>query len=227
MATEPQTERVPERLHRAIERDLAPVRPLPPPWRRTAVLLPLAIAVVVGVPWLMGERRDAGVLGAWWSWEVSALQVMVGFVLVGLALREAVPGSNLTRRQVLVALGGALAIVAAITLGTYSVSPTSAPPSSQVPFFFYCLRHSALFGVPAVIVAGLLAARAFPLRPWVAGALYGMGAGLMSDAGWRLFCDVSAPSHVLAAHGGAVVVLAVLGTLTAQAGEWVRKRLGR
>ena len=28
----------------------------------------------------------------------------------------------------------------------------------------------------------------FPLRPRLAGALYGVGAGLMSDAGWRLFC---------------------------------------
>ncbi len=227
MSADPPTERVPDVLHRAIGRDLAPVRPLPPPWRRTVVLVPLAAAVFVGVPLLMGVRQDARVLGAWWSWGISSLQVVVGFVLVGLALREAVPGSGLTRRQLLTAIGGAFVVVAAVTWGTYFISPTIAPPARQLPFFIYCLRHSALVGVPAVIAAGLLAGRAFPTRPWVAGALYGLGAGLMSDAGWRLFCDVSAPSHVLAAHGGAVLSLAVLGMLTARAGEWVRDRVTR
>jgi hypothetical protein len=227
MSGEPPDEPVPDDLHRAIARDLTPVRPLAPPWRRAAVLLPLAIAVVAGIPWVMGVRHDAGVLGAWWSWGVSSLQLLAGFVLVGLALRESVPGSALSPRQLAGAIASGVAIVAAVTWATYAVSPTSAPPARTVPFFVYCLRHSALLGAPAVIAAGLLAARAFPLRPWVAGALYGLGGGLMTDAGWRLFCDVSAPSHVLMAHGGAMLVLVVLGMLTASAGEWVRARLAR
>ena len=43
--------------------------------------------------------------------------------------------------------------------------------------------------MPALIVAALLAARAFPLRPGVAGALYGLGCGLIADAGLRLYCE--------------------------------------
>ena len=47
--------------------------------------------------------------------------------------------------------------------------------------------------MPALIVAALLAARAFPLRPGVAGALYGLGCGLIADAGLRLYCEYTAP----------------------------------
>jgi hypothetical protein len=67
--------------------------------------------------------------------------------------------------------------------------------------------------VPIALI--LLVARAFPLRPRLAGALYGIGAGLIADAGWRLFCHFSDPVHVFGAHtlGIAVVVLiAIVGS---------------
>jgi len=64
-------------------------------------------------------------------------------------------------------------------------------------------------------VSGWLAARAFPLRPRLAGALYGIGAGLMADAGWRLFCHFSGPAHVLGAHTLGVIVTGLLGTVWA------------
>ena len=63
-----------------------------------------------------------------------------------------------------------------------------------------CLTGTVVSALPALAVAGWLAARAFPLRPRLAGALYGVGAGLMADAGWRLFCHFSDPAHVFGAH---------------------------
>ena len=63
-----------------------------------------------------------------------------------------------------------------------------------------CFRTSALAALPAVIASGVLAARAFPLRPAIAGALYGLGSGLIADAGLRLFCEYSVPTHVLLAR---------------------------
>ena len=76
--------------------------------------------------------------------------------------------------------------------------------------------HSGHAAGPGVCLASLLAqpssahcqrwrsragsSRAFPLRPRIAGALYGLGAGLMADAGWRLFCHFSNPAHVFGAH---------------------------
>jgi hypothetical protein len=59
------------------------------------------------------------------------------------------------------------------------------------------------------------------LSPQIAGALYGAGAGLLSDAGWRLFCHYSDPLHVLPTHLGAVVAATLLGAL---AGRLLRPR---
>jgi hypothetical protein len=60
----------------------------------------------------------------------------------------------------------------------------------------------------------------------VAGAVYGLGAGLMADAGVRLFCWVSAPAHVLVAHGGAILFLALAGALAATVVERIKARRG-
>ena len=69
--------------------------------------------------------------------------------------------------------------------------------------------------LPAVVLANILAARAYPTRPRFAGALLGLGAGLMADAGWRLFCHYSEPAHVLSAHLGGVVVSMLIGVALA------------
>ncbi|HUQ88064.1 MAG TPA: NrsF family protein, partial [Vicinamibacterales bacterium] len=61
-----------------------------------------------------------------------------------------------------------------------------------------------------------LAARAYPTRPAIAGALLGLGAGLMADAGWRIFCHFSEPAHVLSAHLAAVLMSTLIGSLAAR-----------
>jgi hypothetical protein len=47
------------------------------------------------------------------------------------------------------------------------------------------------------------------------GALVGLGAGLVTDAGWRTFCHVSDPWHVLSAHLAAVLALCGTGAAAA------------
>ena len=56
-----------------------------------------------------------------------------------------------------------------------------------------CLPGTIVSATLVLAVAGWLAARAFPLRPRLAGALYGVGDGLIADSGWRLFCHFSHP----------------------------------
>ena len=82
-------------------------------------------------------------------------------------------------------------------------------------FAWECFGVAALSGVPLVAAAGWLAARALPTRPALTGALYGLGAGLVSDAGVRLFCWVSDPGHVLVSHGGAIVTFMAAGAAAA------------
>jgi hypothetical protein len=207
-----------------IAADLRPVRPLRHPWVRAAVTLPVALLVLVGVPWSLGVRSDASGLGAGLTWGLSLAQVLVGLGLVALALQESVPGRALSPRLLAATIGTGIVVVLAVTAITFAASPRVAPDHLRMPFFSYCLRHSALLGVPVVLVAAYLAGRALPMRPVTVGSLFGLGGGLMTDAGWRLFCNVSAPSHVLPAHGGAVLSLMVLGACAAFAGEFVRRK---
>jgi hypothetical protein len=80
-----------------------------------------------------------------------------------------------------------------------------------------CLAGSLASSLPLVALGSVLAARAFPTRPAVTGALLGLGAGLIADAGWRLFCHFSEPAHVLSAHMGAVLMSMLIGSWLAGA----------
>jgi len=207
---------VPPALRAAIGRDLQPIRPLPRPLVRALWLSPFAALLLVSSEAAFGLRPDSPALGVALTWGASSLQMLLGLALVAAALREAVPGTTLTRR----ALGGAFAAVAvaivAITWTTWSLSPTRVAPRAVAFVWRICFGATILTALPALAMSGWLVARAFPLRPRVAGALYGLGAGLLADAGWRLFCHYSDPAHVIGAHTAAVVVTCALGAITAQ-----------
>jgi hypothetical protein len=215
---------VPTALRESVRRDLRPVRPLAAPWVRALLVVPLALAALVAVPLIFGLRPDAGVLGGGLSWGISIGQVALGLGLIVLALRESIPGRALSPASFVVALGAASGAVVAVTWLTYTASPTVAPPARAARYFLICFRDSSMVGVPVVALAAVLAARAWPLKPAIAGALYGAGGGVIADAAWRLFCEVSEPSHVLAAHGLAILTLTLSGSIAACAIEWLRGR---
>jgi len=202
---------LPAALLDKVRRDLRPVRPLAPPWRRALLMAPLGVLLVVGQPLFWQWRSNLAELGWPLSWGVSALQAVVGLVLVGAALREAVPGRHLPGGALLLAMGGTAALVLGVTLFTAHALPTRMPPGVAFRYWWECYGMAVLAGLPAIGVAAALSARLLAGRPAVAGALYGLGAGLMSDAGVRLFCWVTEPSHVILAHGLAVLTFAALG----------------
>ena len=72
-----------------------------------------------------------------------------------------------------------------------------------------------LLSTPLLVLASVLVARAFPSRPALAGALTGLAAGVLTDAGWRIGCFVSAPGHVIGAHWLAVAAMTALGAAVA------------
>jgi hypothetical protein len=106
-------------------------------------------------------------------------------------------------------------IVIAVTLATNAVSATVVPDGVAFQFWFECVIWPFMLGAPFMMAATLMAARAFPTRPAITGALCGLSAGLLSDAGWRLSCWISEPAHVLGSHGLAIVALTAAGTLVA------------
>ena len=211
---------VPDALREAVQRDLRPVQPLPAPWKRALGLIPFVVLLLVGVPLWYGLRHDAPSVGTVALWGGSAVLVAGGLLSIALALRESVPARALSWLAVVLATLAAVAVLVSVTFITNAVSPTVARPSEVRLFWWFCWTRSLVLGAPLVFVCGVLAARALPSRPEVAGALYGVGCGLLVEGGWRLFCDVSDPVHVFLAHGASVLVLAALGALGA--GLWER-----
>jgi hypothetical protein len=205
----------PSPLRDAVARDLAPVRPLPRAAVRALLLVPIAVAILVGIPAAHWLRFDFAILGFVRAAGLSIAQAAVGIVIAGLALRESIPGRQLSRAALWTAFAAGFGIPALVLLATRQVSLLGPIPSHAWSDGVICLRTSALAAVPALAVSAVLVARAYALRPGVAGALYGLGCGLIADAGLRLWCEYSTASHVLLAHGGAVVVSTMAGAILA------------
>ena len=203
---------LPPALRDAIARDLQPVTPLAPPARRLIAVIPIALALLLAAVAIFGLRRDAPRLGITLTWIASAAQMALGLLLTAAALREAVPGTALPRRIVGALIATAAIAIAGITMLTWIASPTRIAPGFVRYVWSVCVAGTIVSALPVMAAAGWMVARAFPLRPRVAGALYGIGAGLIADAGWRLFCHFSDPVHVFGAHalGIALVTLAAI-----------------
>lgn len=202
-------------LVRLVAQDLRPVRPLPAPARRALSLVPLGAILLLSAPSFWGWRDNLAMLDPAVSWGLSIVQAIVGVLIVGAALREAVPGRTLSGVMLAAATVGAAALVLAVTALTHGVIETSEPAAIFLGSALGCMRTALTNGLPAVAIVVALAARALPSRPGVAGALCGLGAGLMTDAGMRLYCNLSTPAHVLVSHGGAVLALSLAGALLA------------
>ena len=205
---------MPPRLRARIAADYQPVRVLPSPWARAASVLPFALLALVAAPSVFDIRQDATRLGWIGLWGFSLLQSAIGFAVVAAALRESVPGRGWSRGALALWLTLPIVALVAVTMTSWQVSPALLRGQWWVVLGM-CFSGSAATALPVVALASVLAARAYPTRPALAGALIGLGAGLMADAGWRIFCHFSEPAHVLSAHLAAVVMSAAIGALVA------------
>jgi hypothetical protein len=205
---------LPSSLRARIQSDYAAVRPLPSPPVRAIWILPFAVLALLAAPAFFNVRSDVDRLGWTLSWGASVIQVVLGFIVITAALRESVPGRGWSPQAVAAWLVAPLVLLIAVTLVT---SQASEVPLSRGWWLvgLICVSGSAATALPIVALANVLAARAYPTRPSIAGLLLGVGAGLMADAGWRLFCHFGEPSHVLSAHLGGVALAALAGAALA------------
>ena len=208
----------------AVSRDLAPVRPLLSPTRRALLLVPVGLALLVAMPAFWGWRRNLATLGVTASWGLSALEALTGLLIVGLALREAVPGRELSRRAIIAIVGCGVLLFVGLALVSARLAPVPVGEGIWLRQAWGCLSMSATWSIPALAIASWFAGRAVPTRPALAGGICGLGAGLMADSGLRLSCGVSAPSHVLAAHGAAILFLTAAGAGAAAVVDRIRAR---
>jgi len=203
---------MPADLRARLETDYQPVRVLRSPLSRGVRVIPIALVALFAAPIAFNVRPDAPHLG--WSgvWGLSLIQSVLGLAVVVAALRESVPGRGWSPSAIALWLAIPIAMVIGITLFSWNASPVLLR-SEWWLIGGVCFAGSAATALPVVALAAILASRAYPTRPAIAGLLLGLGAGLIADAGWRIFCHFSEPSHVLSAHLAAVVVSAVIGSL--------------
>lgn len=205
------TESIPDSLREAIEGDLHPVRPLHPAWMRIMLAVAVTAVVLAFVLAKASLRADMDQLPMWLSWGCSALQLGLGGLLVGLALREAVPGAGVPGGVVRLAAVTALAVQILVGIATSIYSPSISMQSGGIASGMGCFKHEAFMALPTFVITLLLVFRALPLRAPTAGLLGGAGATVASDAVIHLLCPMSNLSHVLIWHTGAVLFFMALG----------------
>ncbi|HTA41302.1 MAG TPA: NrsF family protein [Bryobacteraceae bacterium] len=218
----------PEALMRAIAQDLRPVRPSPRPLYLALQMVPLALLVSSLILLAIGPRHDSGILGPLLTWGASAAQFLVAIVLIWIAAHESTPAGRLPRQAVYSAAFLASLIVVFVTLLTFSISPANEAVrlsplhlveshfSSRIsPWImgFACGIGSTLAGGILVLFFSWVFRNSLATRPTVVGALYGAGAGLAINAGWRIACPISTLWHSLGAHGAAIIATVILGAL--------------
>ncbi|HEY2107352.1 MAG TPA: hypothetical protein VGH29_16250 [Candidatus Binataceae bacterium] len=177
-----------------------------------------------------GIRGDSGILGPLLTWGGSAAQFALAMVLVWVAAHESTPAGRLPKGTVYSAAVAALLVVVAITLSTFSISPAGStlrvagglrvPPRigeilrvSPWIMDLACGFGSTIAGGILVLLFSWMFRNSLAVRPTLAGALYGAGAGVAINAGWRIACPVSTLSHALGAHGTAIIATVLLGAL--------------
>lgn len=205
---------LPASLREQLAADYRAVRVLPSPWVRALWMAPLALLALVAAPLWFNVRVDAPRLGVFGLWGASALQTVVGMLVVVAALRESVPGRSWNGAVLTVWMLTPIVLVSAVTVLSWQASPILLR-GGWWTVAAMCFTGSAATALPVVALGSVLAARAYPTRPALAGAMIGLGGGLMADAGWRIFCHFSEPSHVLLAHLAAVIAAAAIGALVA------------
>jgi hypothetical protein len=228
-----------EALMRVIAQDLTPVRPSPQPLRLALRIVPVALLVSSLLLLAIGPRDDLRVLGPLLTWGASAVQFVLAIALVWIAAHESIPVGRLPRPLVYSATVAASIVVVSISLLTYSTSPTSEPVLRVPPLVNEMLRSSPWImgfgcGIGSTLAGGILVLffswvfrNSLATRPTETGALYGAGAGLAINAGWRIACPVSTLWHALGAHGAAIIATVILGALIGRFFGNRRLHLGR
>jgi hypothetical protein len=214
----------PEALLQAIAQDLKPVSPSPQPLHLALRMAPLALLVSSVILLALGPRQDSGILGPLLTWGASAAQFVLAIALVWIAAHESIPAGRLPRPMVYTAAVAASLVVVFVTLLTFSTSP--APAALRLPpridemlrvspwiMGFACGIGSTIAGGILVLLFSRMFRNSLATRPTEAGALYGAGAGLAINAGWRIACPFSTPWHALGAHGAAIIATVILGAL--------------
>jgi hypothetical protein len=201
---------MPAKLRETVLQEMCPVRPLLAPWKRLALVAPM-IAAVLAMPFVYERVRDTSDLGMVLSWIPVAVQLLLAGALLTIALREGVPGWQVSSRSIFALVLSAYSLQIVVNLLIFLRAPVDGGGMAAVGMWMGCSRVESLIGLPILVLVAWLVSRALPCRPLLAGFLAGTGAGIAGEASWRMICPYSDPAHVLLGHTGGVLVLGLTG----------------
>jgi hypothetical protein len=215
---------LPRSLRESLGGDLHPVRPLHPAWQRSLVVAAVVTFVMAAalLVFKLQLRPDMDHIPMWLSWGCSFLEILVGILIIGLALREAIPGGGVPAGAARTAIATGFALQVLVGIATWMHSPGIALGSDWVANSVGCLTHDMTMILPTFVVTMWLVFRALPMRAPMAGLLGGIGAGITGDAITHLLCPMSDLRHVLIWHTGAIIGFMVLGWIVGTL--WSRTR---
>jgi hypothetical protein len=76
-------------------------------------------------------------------------------------------------------------------------------------------------------LTAFLVKRALPMRSVTTGLLWGIGCGLVGDAGLRLYCDFTTLPHLVLEHFAAILFAAIAGAVITPATSHVDQNRAR
>jgi hypothetical protein len=183
------------------------------------------IGVVLVSLWLGFElplRIDLDDLPMWLSWGCTLVELLIGILIIGLALRTSIPGEAVPATTARTAVVAALGLQIVVGVVTWIFSPGVPIGNAFWQQGIGCTTNDAVRVLPVLAVTLWLVFRALPLKSAMAGALGGTGAAITGDAITHLLCPVSDLRHVLVWHTGAILGFMAVGWLVGTL--WARVR---
>ena len=178
----------------------------------------LGAALLYEIAWvvIMSKREDLHTMPRTLLMTELAIPVVAALV----ALAAAAPGAHgmgqpKRRLMTLVLLAPALFVAATVV-----ASPADADPSPFVRHALECFAWTALYSAGPLALAAWAFRRSFAAAPAWRGAALGMACGAIGAATMSVVCSVGSAGHVVAGHGGMILVGAL-------GGAWLGNRSGR
>ena len=207
-------EDLPPALREALARDARPVKALDP-WRRAMPVVAVAVALAA-VMLMVRPRGDlahqsAAHLGLGLGAVVSGLAVSLVLLLHGGRSGLGLP-ARLRWTVVAVVFACFELVTAAVTVPVEGSVHLAGAEAWQARVL--CGLHGTLFAAAAGLVVFYGARRSAAVSPVTAGAVAGLGAGLVGALVQHLHCPVMDLDHTLVSHVAPLVVGVALGSLS-------------
>jgi hypothetical protein len=204
-----------EKLIERLAEGVGPVRPLAPPWIRTAAWFLVAIPYVALVVFVVSPRADLIAKASEWRYAIEQVAALATGITAAIAgFTTVIPGYD---RKILFLPALPLAIwLGSLGEGCVQDWIRFGPDGLSLRPDWFCFPAIVLVGaVPAMVMAVMLR-RGAPLTPHVTAALGGLAAAGLGNFGLRLFHSQDASLMVLVWQVGTVFILTAFAAWAGQ-----------